>query len=794
MKKKFWLFFIPALLLAGHFTGNPAAARMNIGGARQISNAIHQNARQSLRPHLNINSSYAVPVMGVKVSPDGHTMAMLGSDNRVHLWNLQTGQKFYSFHAAAEVANMSFPAHEQRILITDVKGAINSINFNGESAKPKQKTEMYKSSKILAFHPDGKILACAGSDQNIELWQISHTGELAKIKTLPNPKNISRLAFSGDGSKLLSADNSGRLLYWNWQKEKIDLSEKINSPITAIATMPAESIMAIASENGQLYLLGLSQNNPIAKLPKVAALQKNCLTGLTFVSSGSPYLIGCSRNGNLYKWEVPSGNLLLSCELNENVKLNGVASIPGLEYFFSAGEGRFLRLCSLASGKEVAKLVVLNEGWGAVSANGCFDGTLKNAAEDHLQALNWTCNNQELALDGFLASYYRPALLGRLLTGITPEPQTGAPDIENIASVEEFPMPPTIQIIKPAKEIETSEQMIEITLKAADQGSGIHDIRLYHNGNIVDDQKSTQTTGEKNGEVRKTYKLSLLAGANQIKAVALNDALVESTPDEILVTTTWSGPKPRLHIVTVGISKYDNHRLDLNFSRQDAEKIGQALLAEKSSAYSEIILHHLYDDEASRTAINKKLEELINLPPQDTVVIYMAGHGETLDDEWFFIPHELRHPENKTSLKENAISSSLLELSIAQIGARRIFLILDACKSGALVNAFANFDNYRPMALLSRLTGIHVISATTRDQYAGEFGRLGHGLFTYSLLEGLQNRADNNPKDGNISVSEIMSYVETQMPILIERHALPVQNPLINSHGEDFPIAANIRM
>jgi len=279
-----------------------------------------------------------------------------------------------------------------------------------------------------------------------------------------------------------------------------------------------------------------------------------------------------------------------------------------------------------------------------------------------------------------------------------------------------------------------------------------------------------------------------LSGANNFKAVARNNNLIESEPDVVTVNTEWSAPRPRLHILTVGISIYDNHHLNLHYARQDAEEIGEVLLLKKNPIYSEIIFKHLYDSRASRAAINAQLAELAQLPPQDTVIIYLAGHGETLADEWFFIPYDLRHPENANWLKKSGLSSSLLEMYIAGIGARRVFLVIDACKSGALVDVFADFENHRSMALLSRLAGIHVFSASTKSQYAGEFGRLGHGLFTYSMLEGLQGPADRNPVDGSVSVSEIMSYVENQMPVLIKNFALPEQRPLANSHGEDFPI------
>ena len=428
----------------------------------------------------------------------------------------------------------------------------------------------------------------------------------------------------------------------------------------------------------------------------------------------------------------------------------------------------------------------MHEGWGVLAANGCFDGTLKDAPEDHLGALNWICDDREFKLDGFIARYYQPALLGHLLAGEMPVPLQGAPIIAE--QKQGFPLPPLVSIIKPEKIVKTPDREIEITLKAVDQDFGLKDIYLYHNGKIVDDTDAVSRKGKKKGELFKSYKLVLLSGTNLFKAVARNNILIESEPDVVTVNTDWSAPRPRLHILTVGISKYDNHHLDLHYARQDAEEIGKVLLLKKNPVYSEIVFNHLYDSSASRTAINTQLAELAQLPPQDTVIIYLAGHGETLADEWFFIPYDLRHPENANWLKKSALSSSLLEMYIAGIGARRVFLVIDACKSGALVDVFADFENHRSMALLSRLAGIHVFSASTKSQYAGEFGRLGHGLFTYSMLEGLQGPADCDPADGSVSVSEIMSYVETQMPVLIKNFDLPEQRPLANSHGEDFPI------
>ena len=49
-------------------------------------------------------------------------------------------------------------------------------------------------------------------------------------------------------------------------------------------------------------------------------------------------------------------------------------------------------------------------------------------------------------------------------------------------------------------------------------------------------------------------------------------------------------------------------------------------------------------------------------------------------------------------------------------------------------------------------------TAASREQDAWEFGHLGHGAFTYAVLQGLSGEADLN-KDGKITVLELGHYI-----------------------------------
>ena len=94
----------------------------------------------------------------------------------------------------------------------------------------------------------------------------------------------------------------------------------------------------------------------------------------------------------------------------------------------------------------------------------------------------------------------------------------------------------------------------------------------------------------------------------------------------------------------------------------------------------------------------------------------------------------------------------------------------------------------KAIAQMARSTGTFWITATGSDQFASEFEKLGHGVFTYSLLEGLKGEADTNG-DKKLTVRELSTYIENKVPQLSEQFKGTSQYPSAYSFGNDFPIA-----
>jgi uncharacterized caspase-like protein len=169
------------------------------------------------------------------------------------------------------------------------------------------------------------------------------------------------------------------------------------------------------------------------------------------------------------------------------------------------------------------------------------------------------------------------------------------------------------------------------------------------------------------------------------------------------------------------------------------------------------------------------------------VVIYFCGHGQTLDNQWYFIPHDLLRPERDEEVRRQGVSSQALAQSLAALKAQKVLLILDACYSGEALLAFRGYEDRRALMQLARSNGIYIIAASTRDQFAAEVKALGHGIFTYTLLQGLNGKASYGANK-TVTVKKLLAYVEEQMPLLSQQFKQIPQYPVVYSVGMDFPL------
>ena len=91
------------------------------------------------------------------------------------------------------------------------------------------------------------------------------------------------------------------------------------------------------------------------------------------------------------------------------------------------------------------------------------------------------------------------------------------------------------------------------------------------------------------------------------------------------------------------------------------------------------------------------------------------------------------------------------------------------------------------MSVLAKKMGLHIYASANSIQEAQD-GYQGNGLFTYTLLDGLNNKkeADKN-NDNIISLVELGEYAK-QTTTELSKKTGHNQTPLIINFGRDYPM------
>ena len=503
------------------------------------------------------------------------------------------------------------------------------------------------------------------------------------------------------------------------------------------------------------------------------------------------------------KWKVPVAGTVQAVTASPDGRLAVAALSDGTINWFRLTDGKLL-LSLFAHGDQ--------KRWVAWTPSGYYD-----CSEGADELLGWHVNNGRdrealfYPLARFFERFFRPDVITAVLTGTesdlkiiasmkeaaparpAPAPGQAGPDDARV----EMPilklaqeLPPQVAILSPANNATLEKEQLQVIVEAKDMGGGVSEVRLFHNGKrVLEDGKNTVVV-QKGKNIEKTYSLALLEGENVVMAVALSKDTIEGNPAEIAVTRKGESKAPDLHLVLVGIDKYKNPALNLNFAGLDTASIREFFTSSPARRlFASVHVHAILNEKATREGVTALFNELKQQAQQkDVIVLYMAGHGDMVGSEWFFIPYDVTTPEEETVVKKMGISAKEITEALRAFKAQKIFVILDACKSGGLISGITGLRGYedrKVMKQLVRSTGTYVVSASTDKQYAAELKDLSHGVLTYTMLEGLHGKAG----EGKVTVEGLIQYVKDRLPEVTEKYRGTPQWPVSWGAGMDFPLA-----
>ncbi len=267
-----------------------------------------------------------------------------------------------------------------------------------------------------------------------------------------------------------------------------------------------------------------------------------------------------------------------------------------------------------------------------------------------------------------------------------------------------------------------------------------------------------------------------------------------------------AGPVAQKWALIVGISRFTDSKIPhLNFTTADANAFAGELTDAAVGRFPVSHVRVLTDEQATTKNIKEGLNWIArHASTNDLVVIYVATHGtprtiDTAGGANYLVTYDTEIYSGG-SFDEDAMFATaypMVELanSVAtRMKALRTAVILDTCYSGgaagsAPVAAAGGLANKSPsnqmLERMSQGTGRVVMSASKMDEESLESPALGHGYFTYYLLQALKDGKGATP------LSQVYATVAQQVSARVSADGSH-QHPVLSRSSADADFAIGV--
>lgn len=241
-----------------------------------------------------------------------------------------------------------------------------------------------------------------------------------------------------------------------------------------------------------------------------------------------------------------------------------------------------------------------------------------------------------------------------------------------------------------------------------------------------------------------------------------------------------------------GVETYqDSNMSSVDFAENDAQGFADAWGAMSFEVDAEVVLSGV----ATKTRIDREVSRLKGrVTSQDTVVFYYAGHG-------FHSNGANRLAGSDTfldDLNETTVNSSELFNRLADLGAQRVLIFVDACHSGTELGGEARSPitafSVDELRMFDKAAKAHAIfSSCDVNQRSYPYRAERHGYWTSCLLQALEG---NVPEilTGNelLYAVALQGYLANEVPALIRNTSKSIQPQRPRAHmnfDQDFIVA-----
>jgi WD40 repeat protein len=366
-------------------------------------------------------------------------------------------------------------------------------------------------------------------------------------------------------------------------------------------------------------------------------------------------------------------------------------------------------------------------------------------------------------------------------------PAVTGPKTRSVTLADALPPQATLEVID-----QTALPRVKIKARAtaAAKDQPVVALRLLVDGRPLPGKEGVADFGAGKAAVDEEWTVTLPEGKHTLTVLARGPE-VSGVSEPVEVANVNPTQLPLLRVLAVGVSKYQDPALNLDFADADAKALAGAFVAstKKGDLFRDVEPITLLNDKATQPGVLAALKELRKAKPNDLAVVFFAGHGVKQKEAYYLLTTEAK----LGALDKTALSGDDLRKELQGMPCQ-VLLMLDACHS-------AGFGQGKPLAkeglrpatddaareLADDEVGVAVLCAAMGHEKAEE--KSGNGLFTRAVIDALSQAegVQYNRYTGLLYVHHLHSYVFDEV---VQRSG-DRQHPFLNLPWvvESFPLA-----
>jgi WD40 repeat protein len=310
---------------------------------------LRSSGPRAIEDRARVLEGHEFPVQALAFSPDGATLTTAAfycgdfmTSVEVIDWDVATGQPTAKRAAPIKALRGLAFAPGGRLLAA---AGYDCALWLWDTAWPHERRGLGEYRYLvyaMGFYADGSQLAAADSDRVVTLWDVASGRPLACWKGLT--QQLLSLAYAPDGKVLAAGDYSGVVRLWDVAtKEEVGVWAGHATAVQTLAFSPDGCVLAAVDFNGVVKLWDVAARVERATL--AVSRERNSEVTVTFAPDGRTLAVAVDRVVQL--WDVARGQRVASLE-GHTGGVRCLAYSPDGTRLASGGHDRTVRLWNVA--------------------------------------------------------------------------------------------------------------------------------------------------------------------------------------------------------------------------------------------------------------------------------------------------------------------------------------------------------------------------------------------------------------------------------------------------------------